>query len=244
MTASVRRRRLAWTALVIGAGALLVALMAGSALLPRLLSGVIVARLGGETAARGVEVKVDARPPWRLLQGEVDTLHVDLREARFGLLPVDSFLLDAYDLKLDASRLWRTGTLRVLRQGRLTATLRLTEDDLNRYLWATVDRDRTFHLTLGQGYAQAEGSLTLLGQPVPLRLKGRFVIDEPASLRFAPDEFFLAKMPVPRPFLENVVAKVFYVRIRLEELPVKVRLTDVRLEKGRAFLFATNQERV
>lgn len=244
MRSRVRGRRLAWTALVIGAGVLLVAMMAVGAVLPRLLSGVIASRLAGQTAARGVEVKAGARPSWRLLRGEIDTLHVDLREARFGRLPVNSFLLDAYDLRLDAPRLWRTGVLRVLRHGRLTATLRLTEADLNQYLWATADRERAFRLTLGRGFAQADGTLKVLGQPVPLRLKGRFVIDEPATLRFVPDEFFLAKMSVPRAILENVVAKVFYVRIQVEELPVKVRLTEVRVEPGRLFLFAANPAQV
>jgi hypothetical protein len=233
------RWSLCWTGVAAVVGALLVVGLAGGTLLPAIVERVVAAQLAGRTAAGDVEVKVEARPSWRLLAGEVSYLHLDLREARFGRLPVDSFVLDAYAVALDPGRLWRKGEIVVRRHGPLRATLRLTEGDLNRYLWATADKDKAFRLILGRGTASAEGSLALLGQRIPLRLKGRFVIEPPVTLRFVPEEFFLAQLPVPRPFLENVVAKAFVVQIRVEDLPVRVQLTDVRIEPGRAFLFAS-----
>lgn len=234
---SRRRRRLLW------AGAAVVALaglaLGGNALLPPLVSRLIAAQLAGRTVAGNVQVQVEARPGWRLLAGQAAYLHVDLRDARFGLLPVDSFLLDAYDVALDPVRLWRRGEILVRRHGPLRATLRLTEGDLNEYLWTTADKDRAFRLTLGAGTVTAEGSLPLLGQRVPLRLKGSFRLEPPLSLHYVPEQFFLASLPVPRALLESVVAKLLVVRIRVEDLPVKVRLTNVRVEPGRAFLFAS-----
>lgn len=239
MSARGGRRTLRGVGVAVAAGALLIAALAGEAALPRLVERVLAAQLTGRTVAGDVEVRVEARPAWRLLKGEANYLHLDLRRARFGRLPVDSFLLDVYDLALDPGKLWRRGEIVLRRHGSLRATLRLTEADLNQYLWATVDKEKAFRLTLGADTATAEGSLTLLGQRVPLRLKGRFRVEPPVTLRYVPEEFFLAQVPVPRAFLESVVAKAFTVRIRLEDLPVRVELTDLRTEPGRVFLFAS-----
>lgn len=230
-------------ALFLAVVALLVALvmsaaLAGETVLPALVSRVLAAHLAGQTAAGNVDVKVEARPAWRLLRGEASYLRLDLREARFGQLPVDSFVLDAYDLALDPAKLWRKGELLFRRHGVLRATLRLTESDLNQYLWNTTDREKAFRLILGPGSATAEGSVKLLGQKVPLRLKGRFRVEPPLTLRFLPTQFYLGKVQVPRAFLENVVAQVFAVEIPARDLPVRVRLTDLRVEPGRLFLFA------
>lgn len=234
-----RRRRLLWTGAA--AVALTVLLFSGNAVLPELLSRLIAAQLAGRTVAGNVTVELKAYPGWRLLTGRAAYLHLDLREARFGPLPVDSFLLDAYDVQLDPKRLWRKGEIVVQRHGPLQATLRLTEANVNEYLWTTVDKDRTFRLTLGEGTATAEGSLPLLGQRVPLRLKGRFRLEPPLTLRYVPEQFFLASLPVPRALLEGVVAKLLVLQIRVEDLPVRVRLTNVRVEPGRAFLFASGE---
>jgi hypothetical protein len=231
-----------WVRAAAVAGLALLLVLAGSAAVPPLVARLVAARLAGQTTAGNVQVKLAARPGWRLLFGEASYLRVDLREARFGELPVNGFVLDAYDLVLDPGRLWRRGEVLLRRHGPLRATLRLTEGDLNRYLWATADKERLFRLTLGRGTATAEGSLLLLGQRIPLRLKGRFRIEPPLVLRYVPEEFLLARVPVPRSFLANVVAKVLAVEIRVEDLPVPLRLTGVRLEPGRLFLFARGQE--
>ncbi|MDI6869895.1 MAG: DUF2993 domain-containing protein [Bacillota bacterium] len=234
------RRVLLWAGVGAAAGAVVLLLgLAGDVVLPRLVARVIAAQLAGRTAAGNVQVEVESRPAWRLLYGEASYLHLDLRDARFGQLPVNSFLLDAHDLALDPGRLWRRGEIVLRRHGPLRATLRLTEADLNRYLWATADRDRAFRLVLGRDTVTAEGSLALLGQRIPLRLQGRFRVEPPLTLRYVPEEFFLARVPIPKPLLENAVAEVFAVQLRVEDLPVRVRLTDVRVEPGRLFLFAS-----
>lgn len=226
------------------AGLVLLLWLAGDVVMPLVAARLVAAELAGRTAAGTVQVKVETRPGWRLLLGEVSYLHLDLRDARFGQLPVSAFVLDAHDLAMDPGKLWRRGGISLRRHGPLRATLRLTEADLNRYLWATADQERLFRLTLGRGTAAAEGSLSLLGQRIPLRLKGRFLVEPPLTLRYVPEEFFLAQVQVPRALLENVVARVFAVRIRVGDLPVPVRLTDVRVEPGRLFLFASAEDRV
>ncbi|HHW13376.1 MAG TPA: DUF2993 domain-containing protein [Firmicutes bacterium] len=222
----------------VAAGTLLLMTLAADALLPSLVARTAEQQLAARAQASEARVQIEARPGWRVLSGEASYLHVDLREARFGLLPVNSFLVDAYDLRLDPGRLRRQGEIVLRRHGPVQATLRLTEADLNRYLWATVDKEKAFRLVLGSGTAAAEGSLAVLGQRLPLRIEGRLRVEPPATLRFVPQEFHLAKMRVPRAFLENVVAQVLAVRLPLEDLPLRVRLTEVRVEPGRLFLFA------
>lgn len=235
-----RRRTFGVAGVAILGGALLAAALAGDSFLPGLVSRMVASHLAGRTAAGNVAVRIQARPGWRLLYGEAAYLRLDLGEARFGRLPVNSFVVDAYDLKLDPLKLWRKGELVFRSHGPLRATLRLTESDLNQYLWSTADQERGFRLILGPGTATAEGSLVLLGQRVPLRLKGRFRVEPPLTVRFLPQEFLLGKVRVPRAFLEKVVAKAFAGEIELRNLPVKVRLTDLRVEPGRMFLFASD----
>lgn len=223
----------------VAAGTLLALTLAADALLPSLVAKTAERQLAARAKAGEARVQIEARPGWRVLAGEASYLHVDLRDAKFGLLPVNSFLVDAYDLSLDPGRLWRRGEIVLRRHGPVRATLRLTEADLNRYLWATADKERAFRLVLGPGSASAEGTLTVLGQRLPLRVGGRLRVEPPATLRFVPEEFYLAKLRVPRAFLENVVAELLAVRLPVENLPVPVRLTEVRVEPGRLFLFAS-----
>jgi uncharacterized protein YpmS len=184
-------------------------------------------------------VESRAFPAWKLFRGELDSLSIDMRNARFGDLPVSALVIDGNYLSVDLQRLLGAKReFRIRRAESLKATLMLTERDLNQYLWKAVDPERSFNVSFAHDKASFAGKVRVLGVPFTVNLGGRFALVGPTTLRFVPDEFYLAQMKLPKWVLENFVAKAFTIPLQVKGLPVEVRITRVLLEQGRLYLFA------
>lgn len=211
----------------------------GQVALPRFAANVIRAELLARTSAEMVTVETRAFPAWKLFSGRLDYLGIDMRNAKFGDLPVSAFYVDGNFLRVDLRKLLgQRREFRVERAESLKATLMLTERDLNQYIWRTADPDRNFKVGFSQEAASFTGQVRVLGVRFNVNLSGRFALVGPTTLRFVPDEFYLAKMKLPRWVLDTFVAKAFTIPLQVKNLPVEVRITRIRLEQGRLYLFA------
>ncbi|MDI3280301.1 MAG: DUF2993 domain-containing protein [Bacillota bacterium] len=223
----------AWAAVAV------LAVLAGSQwLLPPAFSSRVARVIGRAVEARAVEAVVYSFPALKLLAGEVDLLRVDARAARLGELRVSGLLLDAGGVRIDAGRLLRRGELAFQRVERLRATLYFSEEDLNAYLWATVDPQRLLKVRLERGRVHVSGRVPLLSLALKLDLEGRFVIEGPDAIRFVPERVAVEEAEIPRFLLDAFLREKLTVPLQLKGLPVPVHLTELRLEEGHLYLFA------
>lgn len=229
----------AWTVAVV-----LVVLAGSQWLLPPTFSRRVAREIGRAVDARAVEAAVYSFPALKLLMGEIDLLSVDARTARLGKLTVSGLLLDAGGVRIDAGRLLRRGELAFQRVGRLRATLYFSEEDLNAYLWATVDPQRLLRVKLERERVRVSGKVPFLGLMLRLDLNGRFVIEGPNVIRFVPEKVAVEESELPRFFIDAFLKEKLTVPLQLEGLPVPVYLTELRLEEGHLYLFAARDGQV
>lgn len=222
---------------------LVVAAIAGELLLPGVFEKSIADSLSRSTGARSATVDVVASPAWKLVLGKVDHLHVDLRDLKLGQLGAAALVVDADGVNVAVKSLWSGDKAALSRLDRLNATLVIGQDDLNRYFWNTVDKERIFRMVLTGQKAYVYGKPSILGIPLDLSLVGHFsVAGGGTALRFEPDRLTVEKTNVPQFILDRFLKERLTLPVSLEELPVPLRISGTRAVDGKLFIFASGRE--
>ncbi len=203
--------------------------------LPRIVAqGVevgLAGMLGGEP-----EVRLRAYPALRLLLGRIDELTVKTHLVDAGALMIDSFSSTLEDLAINLRALLSDRALVVERVGRQTATIRISQDSLRRYLAATVPRLQHPQVFLEQGRVRLRGELPLAGRRLTVAIDGVFgfppddrsrVIFTPTRLQY--DEFAVEADRLPE-FLNLLGGPELF--IDLARFPMPLLGTEVRMEPG------------
>lgn len=228
--------------------AVLVALTAlvavgGQWLLPGFFERLVAAEMSRMVKAKTVDVEVMTVPPYRLLSGAFDTLRIDIRGARFGELAVSGFFIDARGLDVDVRELLGRRKFVISKVDRLQSTLMLTEGDLSDYFSRAVTKGRVSSVRLVDGKAIVAGSIPFFNTNLNITLIGSFAIEKPTTIRFVPEELTVERTLLPKFLLNNFIVKeAFAIPIRVEDLPVPLEITDIRVERGRLFMFARKAE--
>ncbi len=211
----------------------------GQWFLPGFFERLVAAEMSRMVKAKTVDVQIMTVPPYRLLSGSFDTLRIDIRGARFGELAVSGFFIDAHGLDVDVRELLARRKFVISRVDRLQSTLMLTEGDLSDYFLRTVTKGRVTSVRLVDGKAIVAGSVPFLSTNLDVNLIGSFAIEKPTTVRFVPEELSVQRTLLPKFLLNNFIVKeAFAVPIRVENLPVPLQITDIRVERGRLFMFA------
>jgi hypothetical protein len=187
--------------------------------------------LGGEP-----EVRLRAYPALRLLLGRIDQLTVETHLVEAGALVFDTFSSTLEDLAINLRALLADRTLVVERVGRQTATIRISQDSLRRYLAATVPRLQRPEVLLEPGRARFRGQVSMAGRTVTLTMEGTFAFppDDRSRVVFNPTrlQFDGVVMEVDRlPEWLNLLGgpELF---IDLARFPLPLRGTEVWMEPG------------
>lgn len=217
--------------------AVLLAAMAGSqAILPPIVETQMEAAITDSLeAVEAVRVDVAAFPALQLWRGYVPRLTVDARRASIDGLIIEALLVDAQNMQVDMKAL-RAGQGFVIQKAdslRVTATV--IESDLNTY-FAKESGTANIKVQLDPEQTTVSGDLYVLGQPVGVTVKGHFTISSATRVAFVVDDFLIANTRLPRFIIEPLAGK-WAIQFDLAAAPVPLELTDIRIEKGRLYIY-------
>jgi hypothetical protein len=183
-----------------------------------------------------VDVDVKAFPAWQLLQGKVQDLTIDVRQAHINKLKVEAFLVDAHNLVVDRAALKNGTGFGIKAADSLQVSAIITESDLNNYIWAQNEKARNFQVRLSPEWTGLRGSVSLLGRAVDLNVKGHFAIQERTKVTFVVDQVDVEKTSLPR-FIIDALAPHWGVEIDLKQSPVPLEVRELRVEDGKLFIY-------
>lgn len=222
--------------------AVLLAAMAGSqALLPEFVEKQMAAGITQSLDdAEAVHVNISSFPAVELLQGTVDDLTVDVREAVMSGLTIEAFLVDAHNLKLDMAALRQRNELIVQAADALTVTATVAEADLNAY-FAQVSGTSNMKVKLDPAETTLTGDVSVLGRPVEVTVKGHFSITGPTRVAFVVDDLLLMQTRLPK-FIVEPLAGNWGAEFDLAKAPLPLAITDLRIEKERLYIYGQRPE--
>jgi hypothetical protein len=217
--------------------ALSLAFTGSQLILPRMVESQLAAGIR-ETAgpAELVDVDVKAFPAWQLLQGKVQDLTIDVRQAHINDLKVEAFLVDAHNLVVDRGTLKSGNGFGIKAADSLQVSAIITESDLNNYIWAKNEKARNFQVRLGKEWTGLQGSVNLLGRTIGLNVKGHFAIEERTRVAFVVEQIDVEKTSLPR-FIIDALAPRWGVEIDLRQSPIPLEVRDLRVDDGKLFIY-------
>ncbi|MGI6541619.1 MAG: DUF2993 domain-containing protein [Limnochordia bacterium] len=183
-----------------------------------------------------VQVELKAFPAWQLLQGKVRQLTVDLRRANINGLQVEAFFVDATNLVVDTEAL-REGTGFIVKTAdSFQVSAIIAEDDLNEYVWSITDAAKRFRIRLNPEWTGIEGSISVLGQAVGIKVQGHFAVQAPTKVAFVIDQVDVENSPLPR-FLLDLFLPRWQVEIDLAQTTFPLQIRDLRIAQGKLFIY-------
>jgi hypothetical protein len=201
-------------------------------------------KLGLQESAAPVErVHVELRtfPAWQLLQGKVQQLTIDLRRANINGLQVEAFFVDATNLVVDTQAL-REGTGFIVKTAdAFQVSAIIAEADLNEYVWKLSDAAKRFRIKLNPEWTGIEGSISVLGQAVQVKVQGHFEIQEVTKVAFVIDQVQVENSPLPR-FLLDMFLPRWQVEIDLAQTTFPLQLRDLRVAQGKLFIYGQRSQ--
>lgn len=211
-------------------------------LLPSWVEEQLAGWIGRSIHTSLVEVEATSFPSIKLLWGDFDLLRVDARQAKIGELEVSGFLFDARGVAVDPAALLLRRRMHFRHIQHLKATIFLSEEGLNRYFKTVAQTAVPASVQLLEDKVVARATVTVLGMPLNLRVEGHFVLAEDGrAIRFQPQRLEVQNSPLP-PLVLQLLRDQLILPVELRELPVPIRLTNLRLEEGRLYLFGEGGE--
>lgn len=213
--------------------------LAWSARLPRSAEERIRQALAaGLEEAGSLEVRVEARPGWRVLAGSIDRLEIEGRGLRSGELVADRLSVVGEAIQLDMARLAGARQLAVSSAGRLDLEMTLSEDALNRFLQATNDLARLLHVQLLPEGARLLLDAELQGQRVRIALNSQLQVQPGNVVAVIPDRLAIEQNGGEALALDLAGGNT-PLAVQLGALPVPVELDRVTVAEGELHLFAS-----
>jgi len=180
-----------------------------------------------------LDVKLATRPSLELLLGRIDVLSVKTTGIERGGLVVAELTTTVRDLQVDLKTLFLEGKLKVLKTGRETTRLVVTESALNDYLQAQLGKFQP-RLGLGEdGGVHFEAQLPIdRERGLEISAAGRFIVTPAGTVAFAVDDLWLNGLEVDGELRENLLQTFgpWYLTLDLESLPVPVKAEKVEIE--------------
>ncbi len=203
--------------------------------IPGLIQWRVEAALSQTLPAESIKVGVRGRPD-ALLAGHMSWFTVDVRRAMVDRLPVEVLSAELSHVELDNPGVLHGGPLNVRRIGAGHASLVLTEEGLRRYL-EQAQGLRNARVQLAGGLLTLEGTVPLLLHEFRATMQGRFAILEGRSVVLHVDRLTVSGIALS-PEIANILVMPLNPLLRVDQLPIPLRLLQVAIEDGRLTLTA------
>ncbi|MBE3598733.1 MAG: DUF2993 domain-containing protein [Limnochordaceae bacterium] len=224
-------------AILLGAAA--VGVLAWSSGLPRSAEQRIRdALLSSLDGAGSLEVRLETRPGYRVLAGQIDHLEISGTALRAGELVADRFSLVGDALQLDMGKLAGGGGLSVSRARRLDMEMVVSEESVNRYLQATYELARLLHVQLLPQGPRLLMDAQLQDQAVRISLDSKLQVEPGNVVAVVPDRLAIEREGAQALAL-SLAGADSPLRIEIGQLPVPVAIDRVTVGEGELHLFAS-----
>ncbi len=170
-----------------------------------------------------LDIQVEARPAFKLLQGKADSLELSGTRIKSEGLYYDTFYAYYTDLEIINDRV--SGKMEILE-------LILLSQDLNNYL-----EPYNIELFLEPGSIKAGTFVEVFGTPVEVMVRGGLSIREERFLVFSPTSVILEGLEIPGAWVERILENV-RVEIDLSRFPLPFRVEEVNVGQDKVLLKA------
>lgn len=151
--------------------------------------------------SQGLEAKLESYPNLKMLLGQFDTVKVTAKEVNLGGILVDEMTTVISNLNVNFRELLLKRQLVWSWQRNLETTIKISEVNLNKGVWAGIDQVINPHIDLQDGKAVITGSLRLIGRDLALRIEGNFAVVGGAEVSFEPTSVTLGDVAVSQELL-------------------------------------------
>lgn len=203
-----------------GLVAVLLGVLAQLTLIP--LAERALTRAAAQWPAAEVEVRVETFPPWELLQGRIDTLHIKAKHVRLNDLTLAELQGELCRVEFSWWAAWLHGGFNYSFQEPGAIRVMVTEENLAEYLSGRLNLPlQNLAVSIAGNKLQLTASFTVAGQKLPLLLAGTLVLEQPGTIRLVPERIQVGSF-VPGLDLQEKLTGNTSFQLPLDNLPVKV----------------------
>ncbi len=203
--------------------------------IPLVMQWQLESALRRSVPAQSIKVGVHGRPD-RILNGWIAGLTLDIRGARVDHLLIDAFTAQVSEVELESPRLFRGGPFVVRKIGAGRATVTITEEGLRRYL-EEAQGIRSPTVRLSEGHLILEGTIPVLQQEFRATMQGRLIVVGGREVDLHVESLTVSGIPLA-PEIANVLVTPMNPLLRVDQLPIPLRLIELTVDRGRLELTA------
>jgi hypothetical protein len=201
--------------------------------IPFLMQWQLESALRRSVPAQSIKAGVRGRPDL-ILNGWIPGLTLDIRGARVDHLLIDAFTAQVSQVELKSPRLFRGGPFVVRKIGAGRATVTITEEGLRSYL-EEAQGIRNARVRLSQGRLIIEGTIPVLQQEFQATMQGRLIVVGGREVVLHVESLTVSGVTLA-PEIANVLVTPMNPLLRVDQLPIPLRLVELTVDRGRLML--------
>lgn len=181
-----------------------------------------LAKAAARLPAGSVEVRIDTFPPWKLLQGKIDQLHLKATDIQLNELTLAELQGSFSQVELSWWASWYEGAFDYSFREPGEITVIMTEEDLTQYLSRQLTVPlHDLRVSINGNRIQLGATLAVAGQELPLLITGNLALEQPDKIKLNPEKIQLGSFVPGSGLQEKLIGNTTF-RLPLEKLPVKV----------------------
>lgn len=221
------------------AGTIILVLVLGQLFLPALLGNRLASQLKDATNAENVDVSMTSFPAFRLLAGEMDSVHIVVDNAMLNDLQVTKLTLDGEKVQADFSAFSSHDGSAIRSADNLQMTGVITAEALQNLLIKRLDGVDELHATMDKEKVTASGQTKLLGRMADIHLEGTVLVKNGGLY------FHMTQLDIRNAILGSAVVGNFFGDVLLFDFynsPVHGEIVDVEQQDGQVVIQAELQQ--
>jgi len=176
-----------------------------------------------------VDVDVESLPALKLLGGSFDELQLVAMDSKIGDIKFDFLRINIKDAKINLTHLLSTGELVFKRIGYGEGEIRLSQEEVNRYLTGKlVGYIKVREVLLEDGRVTLKGAITLLGRDIPIVIKG-IIAGNDRSIELIPEHLEVGGIDLAPKLKSKLLGSII---INTGFVPFNGLVKDVRADDG------------
>jgi len=206
-------------------------LAASQAVIPAVIERGLIAAACNTFSVQESEVAVDVEslPAFKLLGGSFDKLQLVARDSKIGDIKFDFLRINIKDAKINLTHLLSTGELVFKRIGYGEGEIRLSQEEVNRYLIGKlVGYIQVKEVLLEDGRVTLKGAITLLGRDISIVLKG-IMAGSGRSIELVPEHLEVGGIDLAPKLKSKLLGSII---INTGFVPFNGFVKDVRADDG------------
>ncbi|ADL11827.1 LmeA family phospholipid-binding protein [Acetohalobium arabaticum] len=190
-------------------------------------------------SAQSLEVEVNSLPALLMLGGRFQKVNLSGEELVVDGLKVAELEAKFSNIKFKSTNNRNEGQAFVGTNEELR--LVFTEEELEDYLAERLSSLQNIVLNLGPEQTVLAGDFDFFGNPIKLKLGGKFKLETDQKLSFLPQDLMVAELRIPREVIERLMSEV-NLTLDLTELPVPLQADEIRVKQNKLVILGGMEE--